>query len=212
MAALDRAPGAGAQAQVLAGRRCTQLPARRAALIEARTAARNRAERVGLALRRAPGRAAGSRRSSATSRGGCRHRGAMLRATTASPQRRGFLSSIPSVSDVSATAILVWMPEIGTLEPGAVASLAGLAPFTRQSGRWKGAAKIGGGAPSCAARSTCPPSPPPASTPTSRRSTTRPPRRRQARQGRAGRGHAETPRPRRTPSIRDDREWSPNAA
>lgn len=37
------------------------------------------------------------------------------------------------------------MPELGTLEPGTTASLAGLAPFTRQSGRWKGQAKIAGG-------------------------------------------------------------------
>lgn len=37
------------------------------------------------------------------------------------------------------------MPEIGTLRKKAVASLAGLAPITRQSGRWRGKAFIQGG-------------------------------------------------------------------
>ena len=34
---------------------------------------------------------------------------------------------------------------LGTLEAAAAASLTGLAPFTRESGKWKGQAKIGGG-------------------------------------------------------------------
>ena len=37
------------------------------------------------------------------------------------------------------------MPELGTLEPGQAASLAGLAPMARQSGRWTGRAFIRGG-------------------------------------------------------------------
>lgn len=55
------------------------------------------------------------------------------------------LCSIPGISAVTAAAILAGMPELGTLEPGAAASLAGLAPVTRQSGRWQGQARIGGG-------------------------------------------------------------------
>jgi hypothetical protein len=37
------------------------------------------------------------------------------------------------------------MPELGALEPGQAASLAGLAPMTRPSGRWTGGAFIRGG-------------------------------------------------------------------
>lgn len=37
------------------------------------------------------------------------------------------------------------MPELGTLEPAAAASLAGLAPITQGSGKWQGRASIGGG-------------------------------------------------------------------
>ena len=37
------------------------------------------------------------------------------------------------------------MPELGTLDRRKVAALVGLAPWTRQSGKWKGKSFIGGG-------------------------------------------------------------------
>lgn len=55
------------------------------------------------------------------------------------------LRSIPGVSTITAAAILAELPELGTLEAASAASLTGLAPFTRESGKWKGQAKIGGG-------------------------------------------------------------------
>lgn len=55
------------------------------------------------------------------------------------------LCSIPSIGAVSAAAILIELPEIGTLTRKQVASLAGLAPMTRQSGHWHGRAFIQGG-------------------------------------------------------------------
>jgi transposase len=55
------------------------------------------------------------------------------------------LCSMPGVGAVSAAAIQALMPEIGTLERKQVASLAGLAPITRQSGQWKGKSSIGSG-------------------------------------------------------------------
>jgi transposase len=39
------------------------------------------------------------------------------------------------------------LPELGTLDRKRIAALAGLAPFTRQSGKWKGKSFIGGGRP-----------------------------------------------------------------
>ena len=55
------------------------------------------------------------------------------------------LHSIPGIGSVAATAILIECPEIGTLGRKQIASLAGLAPMTRQSGKWRGHAFIQGG-------------------------------------------------------------------
>ena len=62
-------------------------------------------------------------------------------------RRRAFdiLCSIPGLGAVSAIAILIECPEIGTLSGKQIASLAGLAPMNRQSGQWKGKAFIQGG-------------------------------------------------------------------
>src|SRR5580700_5350204 len=60
-------------------------------------------------------------------------------------QRFAILTSIPGVSAITAFALLIEMPELGALEPGQAASLAGLPPVARQSGRWTGRAFIRGG-------------------------------------------------------------------
>jgi transposase len=60
-------------------------------------------------------------------------------------RKAAILASIPGVGAATAAAILAEMPEIGRLDPREAASLAGLAPVTRESGRWKGQAKIRGG-------------------------------------------------------------------
>ena len=59
--------------------------------------------------------------------------------------RRAILVSIAGISEVTAAAILTMMPELGNLDRKQAASLAGLAPVTRQSGRWRGKAFIQGG-------------------------------------------------------------------
>lgn len=59
--------------------------------------------------------------------------------------RFDILVSIPGVSAITAFALLIDMPELGTLENGQAASLAGLAPIARQSGNWSGRAFIRGG-------------------------------------------------------------------
>lgn len=116
----------------------------RAALIKDRTAARNRAKTLTLALLR-------------------RHNGERLKQIQrqladidqtiltlfkADPdlaQRLDILTSIPGVSHATAFALIIDMPELGTLEPPEAASLAGLAPVARQSGKWTGRAFIRGG-------------------------------------------------------------------
>jgi len=59
--------------------------------------------------------------------------------------RFDILTSIPGISAVTAFALLVEMPELGTLQAGEAGSLAGLAPIARQSGRWTGRCFIRGG-------------------------------------------------------------------
>lgn len=55
------------------------------------------------------------------------------------------LVSIPGIAATTALALLIEMPELGTLDNSAAASLAGLAPITRESGQWKGKSFIAGG-------------------------------------------------------------------
>src|SRR6202167_1524859 len=64
--------------------------------------------------------------------------------TRASPIA-SILISIPGVSNITAFALLIAMPELGSLEAGQAANLAGLAPIARQSGRWTGRSFIRGG-------------------------------------------------------------------
>jgi len=60
-------------------------------------------------------------------------------------RRFAILASIPGVSALTACALLIETPELGLLDAGQAASLAGLAPLARQSGRWTGHAFIRGG-------------------------------------------------------------------
>jgi transposase len=69
----------------------------------------------------------------------------LVKADSGLAGRFAILTSIPGVSDLTAFALLIEMPELGALETGQAASLAGLAPIARQSGRWIGHAFIRGG-------------------------------------------------------------------
>ncbi len=53
--------------------------------------------------------------------------------------------SVPSVAERTAPALIIRMPELGQVSREQAAALAGLAPFTRQSGKWQGQTHIGGG-------------------------------------------------------------------
>ena len=55
------------------------------------------------------------------------------------------LTSVPGIGSVTAGGLLSKMPELGTIDGKAAASLAGLAPMTRESGTWKGRSFIRGG-------------------------------------------------------------------
>ena len=55
------------------------------------------------------------------------------------------LISIPGVGEITATAMLIEIPELGTLDSKQIASLAGLAPIARDSGQHSGKRHIRGG-------------------------------------------------------------------
>ena len=55
------------------------------------------------------------------------------------------LMSVPGVGQVTATALLAALPELGTLPKNQLSALAGLAPFNCDSGRFRGRRSIRGG-------------------------------------------------------------------
>jgi transposase len=59
--------------------------------------------------------------------------------------RFNILISIPGLGALTAIIMLSEMPELGSMNKSQTASLAGLAPITRQSGTWKGKSFIRGG-------------------------------------------------------------------
>ena len=70
---------------------------------------------------------------------------ASVRGSPAWREKEDLLASVPGVGPITARTLIAELPERGTLDGKRIASLAGLAPFTRQSGQWKGKAMIAGG-------------------------------------------------------------------
>ncbi|MFV0801965.1 transposase [Brucella anthropi] len=77
------------------------------------------------------------------------------------------LMTIPGIGRLTATTMLIDMPELGHLEGKKITALAGLAPMTQQSGKWQGKERITGDGHPFGARSTCPHLSPSVSTGTS---------------------------------------------
>ncbi len=59
--------------------------------------------------------------------------------------RSEILRSVPGIGPTTATALMADLPELGKLDRQAVGALAGLAPFNRDSGQFKGKRSIWGG-------------------------------------------------------------------
>jgi len=68
-----------------------------------------------------------------------------VRGSPAWREKEDLLASVPGIGPVIARTLLAEMPELGQLDRREIASLAGLAPWTRQSGQWRGKSFIGGG-------------------------------------------------------------------
>ncbi len=68
-----------------------------------------------------------------------------VRSSPAWRDKENLLASVPGVGSVIARTLIADLPELGHLSRKEIAALAGLAPFTRQSGQWRGRSFIGGG-------------------------------------------------------------------
>jgi len=60
-------------------------------------------------------------------------------------EKEDLLVSVPGIGPTIARSLLAELPELGRLGRREIAALAGLSPFTRQSGQWRGKSFIGGG-------------------------------------------------------------------
>lgn len=71
--------------------------------------------------------------------------GGLIEQSSVWRDKQDLLASVPGIGDKIARALLADLPELGQLDRRAIAALAGLAPFTRQSGQWRGKSFISGG-------------------------------------------------------------------
>jgi transposase len=70
---------------------------------------------------------------------------AVIAADVKLARRHDIFTSIAGLGTLTANQIIATMPELGSLDNKQAASLAGLAPVARQSGKWKGKSFIRGG-------------------------------------------------------------------
>lgn len=68
-----------------------------------------------------------------------------VRGTPAWRDKQDLLASVPGIGRTIARTLLAELPELGRLDRRQIAALCGLAPFTRQSGKWRGRSCIAGG-------------------------------------------------------------------
>lgn len=68
-----------------------------------------------------------------------------IRLSPAWRTKEDLLSSVPGVGKAISRTLIAELPELGSLDRRRIASLVGLAPFTRQSGKWRGRSFISGG-------------------------------------------------------------------
>lgn len=68
-----------------------------------------------------------------------------VRGSPAWRDKEDLLASVPGIGKTIARTLLAELPELGSLDRRQIAALVGLAPWTRQSGQWKGKSFIGGG-------------------------------------------------------------------
>src|SRR5713226_9197640 len=60
-------------------------------------------------------------------------------------EKEELLASVPGIGKTIARTLIAELPELGSLDRRQIAVLVGFAPWTRQSGKWRGKSFIGGG-------------------------------------------------------------------
>lgn len=116
----------------------------RAGLLDMQTAFANMAEHLTARALRAEA----ERRLRQLARAAERLQGDILRLIRAEPRfaaTYAILTSVPGVGPILAATLIAHLPELGTVPRRQIASLVGLAPFDRDSGRFKGKRAIAGG-------------------------------------------------------------------
>ena len=68
-----------------------------------------------------------------------------IRSTPIWCETHALLTSVPGVGDTLARTIIAELPELGTLDRRKAAALVGVAPFNRDSGKWRGRRMVWGG-------------------------------------------------------------------
>jgi transposase len=121
-----------------------ELLAARRALVKDRTAALNRGKTLTLALLKRQSQQHLNQIQTQIEAID-RERATILAANARLKARSDILVSIPGFGAATAFALLIDMPELGSMDSKQAASLTGLAPVTRQSGNWHGKSFIQGG-------------------------------------------------------------------
>ena len=124
-------------------RQLADLVARRRQIIAMIVAEKQREKRASVAMQRSIGRLVKALEKELASVN--QDIDGAVRGSPAWREKEDLLASVPSVGDVTARTLLAELPELGSLTRREVASLAGLAPYTRQSGQWRGKSFIEGG-------------------------------------------------------------------
>jgi transposase len=68
-----------------------------------------------------------------------------IRGSVVWAEKQDLLASVSGVGKTIARTLIAELPELGSLDRRQIAALVGLAPWTRQSGQWRGKSFIGGG-------------------------------------------------------------------
>jgi transposase len=68
-----------------------------------------------------------------------------VRGTPAWREKEDLLTSVPAIGQKIARTLIADLPELGSLNRHQVAALVGVAPFNRDSGKWRGRRSIAGG-------------------------------------------------------------------
>ena len=69
----------------------------------------------------------------------------LIEADPALARRRDILASIPGLGPVCVTALIAELPELGAAADNQIAAPVGVAPFNRDSGKWRGKHRVKGG-------------------------------------------------------------------